>query len=114
MQNLGVQPGERVYGLAHRIPDLYAAMLGTLKHGCVFTPLFPAFGPEPVRQRVDIGEPAVLVTSQRLYQKKVPDWLGDTPSVRHVLLIDELGEGRFTFIDELNASQCCFERARTR
>lgn len=90
--DLGVKPGERVYGLAHRIPDLYAAVLGTLKHGCVFTPLFAAFGPEPVRQRVEIGEPAVLVTSERLYKKKVADWVADTPSIRHVLLIDELDE----------------------
>ncbi len=92
LQALGVEPGERVYGLSHRIPDLYAAVLGTLKHGCVFTPLFPAFGPEPVRQRVEIGEPAVLITSERLYRKKVADWVGDTPSLRHVLLIDELDE----------------------
>ncbi|MGM0571951.1 acetate--CoA ligase [Marinobacter sp.] len=92
LQDLGVRPGERVYGLSHRIPDLYAAVLGTLKHGCVFTPLFPAFGPEPIRQRVEIGEPAVLVTSERLYRKKVADWVTDTPSVRHVLLIDALDE----------------------
>ncbi|CAM3889793.1 acetate--CoA ligase [Vreelandella rituensis] len=90
--DLGVKPGERVYGLAHRIPDLYAAVLGTLKHGCVFTPLFSAFGPEPIRQRVEIGEPAVLVTSKRLYQKKVADWVAETSSVRHVLLIDQLDE----------------------
>ncbi len=87
--NLGVKPGERVFGLSHRIPDLYAAVLGTLKHGCVFTPLFPAFGPDPVRQRVEIGEPAVLVTSERLYRRKVADWVRETPSVRHVLLIDQ-------------------------
>ncbi|WP_417547494.1 acetate--CoA ligase [Marinobacter segnicrescens] len=92
LQDLGVRPGERVYGLSHRIPDLYAAVLGTLKHGCVFTPLFPAFGPEPIRQRVEIGEPAVLVTSERLYRKKVADWVADTPSIRHVLLIDQLDE----------------------
>lgn len=92
LQDLGVQPSERVYGLSHRVPDLYAAVLGTLKLGCVFTPLFPAFGPEPIRQRVDIGQPSVLVTSKRLYQKKLADWVGDMPSVRHVLLIDELDE----------------------
>ena len=92
LQDLGVKPGERVYGLSHRIPDLYAAVLGTLKHGCVFTPLFPAFGPEPVRQRVEIGEPAVMVTSARLYRKKVADWRQETPSLRHVLLIDELDQ----------------------
>ncbi|MGM0450088.1 MAG: acetate--CoA ligase [Pseudomonadota bacterium] len=92
LRELGVQPGERVFGLAHRSPDLYAGVLGALKHGCVFTPLFPAFGPEPVRQRVAIGEPAVLVTSERLYHRKVAEWVGAMPSVRHVLLIDGVAD----------------------
>ena len=92
LDSLGVKAGERVYGLCHRIPDLYAAVFGTLKHGCVFTPLFPAFGPEPVRQRVEIGEPAVLVTTDRLYRKKVAGWRSETPCLRHVLLIGDNNE----------------------
>ena len=92
LEELGVEPGERVYGLSHRTPDLYAAFFGTLKHGCVFTPLFPAFGPGPVRQRVEIGEPAVLVTTERLFRKKVADWVAETPSVRHILLIGDTEE----------------------
>jgi acetyl-CoA synthetase len=38
------------------VPELYAAALGTLKAGLVFTPLFSAFGPEPIRTRMEIGE----------------------------------------------------------
>ena len=48
---LGVKRGERVFVLAGRIPELYVAALGTLKHGSVFCPLFSAFGPEPIEQR---------------------------------------------------------------
>lgn len=92
LMELGIEPGERVYVLSPRTPDLYAAALGTLKHGCVFTPLFPAFGPEPVRSRVEIGEPAVLVTTERLFRRKVADWVGDTPSIRHVLLIGDVAK----------------------
>ena len=92
LEHLGVAPGERVYGLSHRIPDLYVAAIGTLKHGCVFTPLFSAFGPEPIRSRVDIGKPAVIVTTERLYRRKIADWIRGAPSVRHVLLIGEHDE----------------------
>ncbi|HEY9033087.1 MAG TPA: acetate--CoA ligase [Pseudomonadales bacterium] len=92
LQQLGVQPGERVYGLCQRLPDLYAAFFGALKHGCVFTPLFPAFGPEPVRQRVGIGQPAVLVTTEKLYRKKVAEWRGQVDCLQHVLLIGEVGQ----------------------
>ncbi|HZE03875.1 MAG TPA: AMP-binding protein, partial [Solirubrobacteraceae bacterium] len=39
---LGVARGERVFVLAGRIPELYVAALGALKHGSVFCPLFSA------------------------------------------------------------------------
>jgi acetyl-CoA synthetase len=83
---LGVQPGERVFALAPRIPELYAAALGTLKHRCVFSPLFAAFGPEPVRQRLEIGTGSVLVTTPALYRRKVAGIRASLPHLRHVLL----------------------------
>ena len=48
-----------------RVPELYIAVLGTLKHGSVACTLFSAFGPEPIRQRMSIGEGQVLVTTER-------------------------------------------------
>jgi len=52
LRSLGVQPGERVYTLLGRIPELHIAILGALKAGAVVSPLFSAFGPEPIRQRL--------------------------------------------------------------
>lgn len=49
---LGVGKEDRVFALAGRIPALHTAALGTLKNTSVFCPLFSAFGPEPVRQRL--------------------------------------------------------------
>jgi acetyl-CoA synthetase len=83
----GVAPGERVFALAGRIPELYVAALGTLKAGAVFCPLFSAFGPEPVRQRLAIGRGSVLVTTERLYKRKVEPLRGALPELRHVLLV---------------------------
>ena len=48
LTRLGVGKGDPVAVLAGRIPELYIAALGTLKNGSVFTPLFSAFGPEPI------------------------------------------------------------------
>ena len=45
---LGVGPGERVFSLLGRVPELYVSALGTLKNRSVFCPLFSAFGPEPL------------------------------------------------------------------
>jgi acetyl-CoA synthetase len=46
LRALGVQPGERVYTLLGRVPELHIAVLGALKAGAVVSPLFSAFGPE--------------------------------------------------------------------
>jgi len=86
---LGVAPGERVFALAGRVPELYVAALGTMRHGGVFCPLFSAFGPEPVRQRLARGDGRVLVTTRALYDKKVAGLRDVLPGLRHILLIDD-------------------------
>jgi acetyl-CoA synthetase len=56
---LGVARGDRVFSLLGRVPELYVAALGTLKNVSVFSPLFPAFGPEPIRERLRLGDAKV-------------------------------------------------------
>jgi acetyl-CoA synthetase len=86
LRELGVAPGQRVFTLAGRIPELYVAALGTLKAGCVFSPLFSAFGPEPIRQRLALGAGSVLVTTGALYARKVAGIREALPELRHVLV----------------------------
>ncbi len=87
LADLGVVAGDRVFGLMGRQPELYAAILGTLKHRAVFCPLFSAFGPEPVKQRLQLGSGSVLVTTPTLYRKKVAPIRDEVPTLQHVLLV---------------------------
>ncbi|HET6965448.1 MAG TPA: acetate--CoA ligase [Acidimicrobiales bacterium] len=87
LEALGVEPGERVFVLAPRTADVYVAVLGTLKRRAVLCPLFAAFGPEPIRQRLDLGTARVLVTTPALYRRKVAKIRDRLPALRHVLLI---------------------------
>jgi acetyl-CoA synthetase len=87
LAGLGVAKGERVFLLAGRIPELYISALGTLKTGGVFCPLFSAFGPEPIRQRMGIGDGRVLVTTTALYKRKVAELRSSLPGLRNILLI---------------------------
>ncbi len=87
LSRLGVGRGERVFLLAGRIPELYISALGTLKNGSVFCPLFSAFGPEPIRQRISLGDGRVLVTTAMLYKRKVAELRASLAGLRHVLLI---------------------------
>ena len=86
---LGVHPGERVFVLMPRTADLYVAALGTLKHRSVLCPLFSAFGPEPIRQRLELGTGRVLVTTPTLYRHKLAPIRDRLPELRHVLLAGE-------------------------
>ena len=89
--DLGIGRKARVFSLLGRVPELYFAALGTLKAGGVFSPLYSAFGPEPVRARMSIGEAEILVTTAADYNKKISSWSRDLPSLRHVLLVDGAG-----------------------
>ena len=84
----GVTRGECVFSLLGRVPELYIAALGTLKHGSVLSPLFSAFGPEPIKARMTIGNAKVLVTSEALYRRKIEPWRKEIASLEQVLLTD--------------------------
>jgi len=87
LAGLGVARGDRVFVLTGRVPALYDAVLGTLRHGGVVCTLFAAFGPEPIRQRLTIGGGRVLVTTPRLYRQKVAGIRAQLPDLEHVLLV---------------------------
>jgi acetyl-CoA synthetase len=91
LRGLGVGKGERVFILAGRIPELYVSVLGTLKSTCVASPLFSAFGPDPIRQRLEIGDGRVLVTTEAIYRRKVASIRESLPELKHVLLVGETG-----------------------
>ncbi len=84
----GIRKGGRVFSLLGRVPELCIAALGTLKNGSVFSPLFSAFGPEPVKARMAIGEAQVLITSEALYQRKVEPWRKELASLEYVFLTE--------------------------
>jgi len=89
LSHLGVGSGDKVYTLAGRIPELYFTFLGTLKNKSVFTPLFSAFGPEPIQSRMEIGGCNVIVTTDKLYKRKVSKIKDNVKTLRHILVISD-------------------------
>jgi acetyl-CoA synthetase len=88
LRSLGVARGDVVFVLCGRIPELYAAVLAGLKAGATVSPLFSAFGPEPLKTRINLGRGSVLVTTSALFERKVKKVLGEMPTLRHVLQVD--------------------------
>ena len=89
LRSLGIDKGKRVFTILGRTPELYVAMMGALRSGAVVSPLFSAFGPEPIATRVNIGQADVLVTTRAIYRRKIAKIRDRLPSVRHVFVVDE-------------------------
>ncbi len=86
VRGLGLVRGDRLFLLLPRIPELYIAVLGALKAGLVVSPLFSAFGPEPIATRVNLGGGRALLTTRLLYERKVAQVRAQMPTLAHVLL----------------------------
>ena len=93
LETLGIGAGERVFFLLGRCPDLYVGVLGALKHRAVACALFSAFGPQPIRDRLALGDARVLVTTKALYARKVAPVRDEVPGLAHVLLTDGVEDG---------------------
>ena len=92
LASLGVARGDRVFVLAGRTEALYVSVLGALKNACVVTPLFSAFGPEPIATRMGIAGARVLVTTAALYRRKVAAMRGRLTTLEHVIVVGDDGE----------------------
>ncbi|WP_432246473.1 acetate--CoA ligase [Mycolicibacterium sp. ELW1] len=97
LRGLGIGKGDRVFVIMGRVPELYATMLGALRNGSVVSPLFSAFGPEPIATRVTIGSADVLVTTAAIYKRKIAKIRGELTSVKHVLVVGDDIEGTENF-----------------
>ena len=108
---MGVKSGDNVFVLLGRVPELYVAILSALKMKCVVTPLFSAFGPEPIATRKEIGDARVLITTEALYRRKVEALRGSLPKLHCVILVDadQDGEGTRSWRKLMQAASDAFE-----
>ena len=88
-QGLGLAKGDRLFVLCERIPELYIGVLGALKAGLVVCPLFSAFGPEPVRMRLEIGQANAVLTTESFFHRKIEKSAPSLPWLHHVLITGE-------------------------
>ena len=90
LEGLGVRKGERVFTFMERLPEMYFTFFGTLKAGCVIGPLFSAFGPDPVKDRMEASGATVLVTQPEL-RKKIAGILPLLPDLKHIIVVNKDG-----------------------
>ncbi|KAB7705883.1 acetate--CoA ligase [Bacillus aerolatus] len=77
----GVEKGDRVFVFMPRSPELYFAVLGTIKAGAIVGPLFEAFMEGAVRDRLEDSGAKVLVTTPELLSRVPVDELPDLKTI---------------------------------
>ncbi len=82
----GIGAGDVVSVLLGRDVDCVTAILGALKRRCIVCPLFTAFGPDPIRSRLELGHAVALVTTPTLYTRKIAAWRDELAELRHVFV----------------------------
>ena len=98
LRGLGLQKGDRVFTFMERLPEIYVAVFGALKAGCVAGPLFSAFGPDPVRDRLEDSGAVVLVTQPEL-RKRIAHIFPDLPALKHIVIVNKGGRSAEPPID---------------
>ncbi len=89
LKSRGLEPGERFALYAPRSISYAVALLGAIKAGAIAVPIFEAFGPDAVRDRLKDCEASWIFTTKNLFPnvsfKKIP-------SLKVTLLEEELDQ----------------------
>ncbi|MCF6158885.1 MAG: acetate--CoA ligase [wastewater metagenome] len=88
LQKLGVKKGDRVFLFLPRLPELFISMVAIAKLGAIAGPMFSAFGPDAVRDRLQNSEARVLITTPEL-KERVDTVLWELPKLEHIILVND-------------------------
>ena len=118
LKKLGMNKGDTLFSLSPRVPELYTVALGTLRLGAVFSPLFSAFGPEPILARMRKGKAKAIFSKASLFRKKVLPIQSFLPTLKHIILIDDDGSlkdipGAINFFQLMNEADASFILEKT-
>jgi acetyl-CoA synthetase len=91
LKKLGVIKGDRVFTYMDRTPEIFISLLGTLKVGGVIGPLFSAFGPDAVKDRLLDCDARILVTTPKLV-KTVHEILNELPALETIIIVNKRNE----------------------
>ncbi|HEY9870855.1 MAG TPA: acetate--CoA ligase, partial [Candidatus Obscuribacterales bacterium] len=86
LKDLGIARGDRVFVFLPRIPELYIATVAIAKIGAIAGPLFSAFGPDALRDRLVDSEAKVIITTPAL-KAKLDEVKDQLPDLEYVIVV---------------------------
>ena len=111
LRNLGVEKGDRIFLFLPRVTELYISIIAIAKVGAIAGPMFSAFGPEAVKDRLHDSEAKVLITTPDLNQR-VHEIKEELPALKHILLVNaehNLKQDEISYESETNKASESFK-----
>jgi acetyl-CoA synthetase len=87
LKSLGIKKGDRVFVFLPRVSELYIATIAIAKIGAIAGPLFSAFGPDALRDRLQDSEAKVVITNPAL-KDKLDSIKKDLPDLEHLIVVN--------------------------
>lgn len=107
LKSLGIKKGDRVFVFLPRVKELYIATLAIAKIGAIAGPLFSAFGPDALKDRLMDSEAKILITNPAL-KDKIDGIRKELSELEHVIVVGadkkSLRKGELSY-EDLVASQ---------
>ncbi len=86
LKKLGIKRQDRVFFFLSRSPELYSGFVGAIKYGAIASPMFPAFGPDAIKDRLLDSGAVLLVTDSEL-KKRVYEVKNQLPELKHMIIV---------------------------
>jgi acetyl-CoA synthetase len=100
LKDFGVRKSDRVFIFLPRVPELYAATIAVAKIGAVAGPLFSAFGPDALKDRL-LDSGAKIVITNALLKEKIDQVRSQLPDLEQVIICGDydkpLREGEISY-----------------
>ena len=116
LRELGVKKGDRVFVFLPRVSELYICTVAIAKLGAIAGPLFSAFGPDALRDRLQDSGATVVITNPAL-KPKLDGIRHDLPDLQYTIVVDgdksTLKEREFTYKELVENASDKFECVRT-
>jgi acetyl-CoA synthetase len=91
LKGLGAKKGDRIFVFLPRIPEMYVSTIAIAKIGAIVGPLFSAFGPDALRDRLIDSAAKIIITTPEL-KSKLDQIRDQLPDLEHVIVVHSDGK----------------------